>query len=218
MKNQECVFNIDFNVNDVQVASQKDEIQLNIAENLKNAQAESYAEGFSRGLEEGMVRGELGALTKNQKHVEAAFIKIHGDVNALLKQEYIYDQALTETVLNLATTIIKKALPHYSNKYGINEMEHAIRYILSTLLDHQDISIFLATSTKDGVYERIADIQNCIPNKITLQTDEALKEWECRIEWKGGGARWSQPDLLESVQVLFTQFIQSENSNKEVCK
>jgi flagellar biosynthesis/type III secretory pathway protein FliH len=218
MKNQECVFNIDFSVKDVQTASQKDEIQLHIEENLKNAKAESYAAGFARGLEEGMVRGELGALTKNQKNSESAFIKIYGDVNALLKQEYIYDQALTETVLNLATTIIKKVLPQYANKYGVDEMEHAVRYILSTLLDHQDVSIFLTTSTREDIYERIADIQTCIPNKVTLQTDDALKEWECRIEWKGGGARWSQPDLLDNIEGLFTQFIQSVNLDKEVSK
>lgn len=218
MKNKECVFNIDFSVKDVQVASQKDADQLKIEENLKNAQAESYAAGFTRGFEEGMVRGELGALTKNQKHYESAFIKIHGDVNSLLKQEHVYDQALTATVFNLATAIIKKVLPHYSNKYGVDEMEHAIRYILPTLLDHQDVSIFLATSTREDIYERIADIQACLPNKVTLQIDDALKEWECRVEWKGGGARWSQPDLLGSIQELFKQFIQSEYSNKELMK
>ena len=215
MKNQECVFNIDFNAKNVQTASQRDEIQLNLDEDIRNTQAKSYAEGLARGLEEGAVHGELGALTKSKKHAEAAFIKLYEDVNSLLKQEYIYDQALTNTVINLVETIVKKVLPHYSNKYGVDEIEHAIRYILSTLLDHQDISIFLAASTKEDIYERIAAIQSCIPNKITLHVDDILKEWECRIEWKGGGARWSQPDLLDSIQNIFAQFIQSPNLDKE---
>ncbi len=218
MKNQENVFNIDFNVKDVQVASQKDEMQLNIEENLKKAKAESYAAGFSRGFEDGMVRGELGALTKSQKNAEAAFIKIYEDISALLKQEGIYDQALTTMAINLASTIVKKVLPHYLSKYGADEMEHAIRYILSTLLDHQDVSISLANSTREDIYERIADIQASIPNKVILQTHDELKEWECLVEWKGGGARWSQPDLLDNIEGLFANFIQSVSLDKEVSK
>lgn len=225
MKNEEYIFNIDFNLEEVPAVLEKDMAQLAMEENLiiieeklKNARAEEYSKGFARGFEEGAVIGEIGALTKSQQHIEIAFVKIYEDVNALLKQEYLYDQALTEMVLTLSSTIIKKIFPHYSNKYGVDEMEHAIRYILLTLLDHQDISIFLAPNIRDDIYERIADIQTCIPNKITLHIDDKLREWECRVDWKGGGARWSQPELIDNIQGLFTRFIQSTDSNKEVSK
>lgn len=218
MKNQEYVFNIDFNKKDVQVPSKKDEMQSIVEENLKIARTEGYAAGLSRGLEEGRVLGELGALTKSQKNGDSAFVRIYEDVHTLVKQEYVYDQELTKTVMSISETLIKKVFPHYVNKYGCAEMEQAIRYILSTLLDHQDISIFLSPNTQEDINARIADIQSSVPNKIIIHCDEALKEWECRVEWKGGGARWSQPDLLESIQGLFTQFVQSVELDKEARK
>lgn len=218
MKIQENIFSLDFNVIDIPNVSKQDEARLNIERDLKDAYANGYAEGLKRGLEEGVVQGEIGALRKSEQLQQNAFIKIYEGVDSLIMQESIYDQKMASAVVRLATTLVKKVFPYYSNKHGVEEIEHAIRYILSTLLDHQDIAIFISPSTMEYIHERIVDIQSCFPNKITLHADGALKEWECRIDWKGGGARWSQPDLLENIQEKFTHFIQSIDSDREAGK
>jgi flagellar biosynthesis/type III secretory pathway protein FliH len=215
MKNQDAIFTLDFNMQDMPIMLPEDKIKLDIEKDIQNAHSEGYSKGFSRGFEEGSIRGELGAFTQSERNKQTAFVNIYDGIHAIIKQESIYEQKLSETSISLATTIIKKVLPHYISKHGADEMEHAIRYILSTILDHKDINIFLSSSSMEDIYERIEDIHTYIPNKITLNTDDALKEWECRIEWQGGGARWSQPDLLESIQELFDRYIQSTNSDKE---
>jgi flagellar biosynthesis/type III secretory pathway protein FliH len=215
MKIQENIFSLDFNVTDVPNVLAQDEAQINIEKGLKEAHENGYSEGLKRGFEEGVVQGELGALRKSEQHQQNAFIEIYKCVDAIIQQESIYDRKMESVVVNLVTTLMKKVLPYYFNKYGVDEIEHAIRYIISTLLDHQDIGIFVSPRTIEYISERIADIQGCFPNKITLHADDALKEWECRIDWKGGGARWSQPHLLDNIQEIFTHFMQSIDSDKE---
>ena len=221
MRSQDFAFDLDFNLADIPIIVQPENVQpetVYTEEDIINARSDGYSMGFSRGYEEGAVHGELTALTKSHEHQQDVIIKMYQDIEDILKKECIYDKTLTNMILNLSTTIIKKVLPHYTRKHGVDEMEHAIRYIMSTLIDQQDISVYLSPGSMEDIHERIADIKTCFSNKISFNNDTTLKEWECRVEWKGGGARWSQPDILNSIEELFTRFIQSTHSNKEARK
>ncbi|MES2252325.1 MAG: hypothetical protein V4482_01400 [Pseudomonadota bacterium] len=224
MKNRDFIFNVDFNLAEVPINVQTKEAHITKSyteDELKNARSEGHLTGFARGFEEGSVHGELNALTKNQQHLQTAFINIYKDIGTLVQHERTYEIELIQTVMRLSASILKKVFPHYLSKYGGDEMEHAVRYILSTLLDHQDISIFLAANTTDDIRECIMDIQSHHTNKITLHIDDDLKEWECRVEWKGGGARWNQPDLLNTIHELCARLAlstDSNESNKEISK
>ena len=147
MKIQENIFSLDFNSPDILSVPEQDQAQLNIERDLENAYSNDYSEGLKRGFEEGVVQGELGALRQSEQHQQNAFIKLYECVDAIITQESIYDQKMEGAVVRLAATLMKKVLPYYSNKYGIDEIEHAVRYVLSTLLDHQDISIFISPCT-----------------------------------------------------------------------
>jgi len=221
MKSLDFIFNLDFNLAEVPIVVPVEDIRLTkiyTEDDINNARSDGHVTGFARGFEEGSTKGELSALTKNQQHLQTAFIRIHNDVETLLQHERTYERELTHTVMKLSTSILKKMLPHYLHKYGSDEMEHAVRYILSTLLDHQEISIFLSAHAMDDVHERIMDIQSHNTNKLTLNIDDTLKEWECRVEWKGGGARWNQPEILNTIHELCTRLTQSTESNKEISK
>jgi flagellar biosynthesis/type III secretory pathway protein FliH len=224
MINHENIFSLDFNINNKSIVIEEDlqkniieeNVQQNIKRDLENARLEGFSAGYALGFEEGNMHGQLKAITKNQQITEDIFVKMYKDIESILKQEVIYDEKITDVILKISSAIIKKVLPHYINKYGANEMEFAIRYILSTLLDHQDITISISSVMFDHVYENIAEIQKSFPNKLTFTSDDSLKELESCVYWKGGGARWSQPDLLDNIQDIFESFLQTTDLDKEV--
>lgn len=219
MRNNDIPFNIDFNIEEEPIAVEiVEEIEesrhIYTQEDIDAARREGLSEGHKKGFEEGIIRGELSALTKNEKDTTKAFVHIFEYIKNIHQKEAYYEKHLLETTLELSMAIIQKIFPIYSNKHGLGEIEGVVRYILSTLLDHQDIKIFLATENIDDLYNRIEEIQTCFPNKLTLHSDNSLKAGECRIKWQGGGARWSQPIIFENIQNIFTRFIQS--SHKEI--
>ncbi len=82
-------------------------------------------------------------------------------------------------------------------------------YAVGLLIDHQQVIIKLAPDAVDDMNVRIDDIQERFYNKVCLQADSLLKSGECSVEWKGGGARWSQPDIISRIHEIVNNSLQS---------
>lgn len=210
---QNFVFNLNFDLPEMPIVMEADnEVQLPVLytiDDVESARAAGYAHGFTRGIEEGFVQGELKAVTERQRHMQSAFVKIYEHLGDILEKEKNYELYLNNKILEITASIIEKLFPYYAQQYGMCELEHAIRYILSTLIDHQHIIIKLAPDAVDDMNARIDDIQERFHNKVCLQADSSLKSSECFVEWKGGGARWSQPDVMNKIQEIVDSYIQS---------
>ncbi len=137
IKMQNFVFNLNFDLPETPIVMEKDnEPQLPAIytiDDVESARVAGYSHGFSRGLEEGFIQGELKAVTERQRSMQSAFVKIYEHLGGILEKEKNYEAYLNEKTLELTTSIIEKLFPYYTQHYGMNELEYALRYILSTL-------------------------------------------------------------------------------------
>ena len=179
------------------------------SDDLENSRLMGKAQGHARGLEEGFIQGEMKAANDQILQIQAILHKISDDVLYLLNNERIYNEKLSEAVIEITLAIVKKLMPHYMEKEGLNEVEHAIRTILSTLIDQQNVTLYLNSEYLSEIDGRLTDIKQRTDNRVTIMPDNDLSPWECRTEWFGGGARWSQDNLIDKIKDIFTHFIHS---------
>lgn len=198
------VFDLSFDVDEKIQTIEEEALPLIYDQHdLDDAMGQGMVKGRAIGFEEGFVQGELKAITTRHLEMQAAFMKIYDTLETILKKEKMFEQTIQEQVYCLVKTIIEKVFPSYCQTHSHNEMLAALDHLMSTFIDPEPITIFIAPEVLEDIQEKIIDMQKRFDQSVQLKTNDQLQPWECSIEWHGGGARWSQEKILNQITALF---------------
>lgn len=185
-----------------------DQLEDPILYSQKNLDA-SFSDGFDKGrkqgVEEGIIEGELKALTEQQIQMHNAFLEINKKLSLILQHEVTYEKKIQENVKAIVLNLIDNLLPLYMEQHGSEELLLNIHNILEKTMKSESIHIFVHPSIVSDLKEQVEDLKNIFNKKeikINFIDDPNIPQWDAKIEWSGGGARWQTSDTFNKLQSI----------------
>ncbi|MBA4249299.1 MAG: hypothetical protein C0432_01070 [Candidatus Puniceispirillum sp.] len=172
---------------------------------LDTAFNNGFEDGCKKGTEEGFVQGELKAFTDQQIQMHKAFLEINQKLTHIFQQEVVYEKTIQENVKKIVLNLAEKLLPNYIEQYGSQELLHHIQDILEKTMKSESIHVFINPTIVLDLKDKIEDIKNIFNKKeikVDFVDDPSLPQWDARIEWVGGGARWNAQETLTKLNSI----------------
>ncbi len=158
-------------------------------EQMEKARKQAFAEGKKLGIkesEEGLTKTILLILQKIEKDVSNLF-------NSEKERNRIYENE----VVNLSLLIIKKLFPLYSSKYGLDELENALKQSISEHNIPKKIEIELNKDILQKINTHIKELGSDLDKEITMIAKSNLNEGEYNISWDNGGIVYNREEIAE---------------------
>lgn len=175
--------------------------------NLDQAFAEGFEKGRKQGSEEGFIQGELKALTEQQIQIHNSFLEINKKLTTILQHETVYEKAIQDNVKKIVLQLIENLLPRYIEQHGSEELLNNINDILSKTMKSESINVYVHPIIVGDLKDKIDDLKNTFNQKeikVDFVEDPNLPQWDARIEWSGGGARWHTQDTFHKLQSIIS--------------
>ena len=113
--------------------------------------------------------------------------KIEQDINVIFNTEIQRQKQYEEEATHLAAQLFAKAIPHYMEAHGNDELKKAMNTALSEHMVPDTIQIDLNASIIENLSPFIKEKSEELSKKISLKTNPTLPQHACRISWEGGG-------------------------------
>ncbi len=155
------------------------------AEDLVAARSEGFALGHAAGVE------EERSATSRMHAIAAEKLAAHvaGFDGAL--------QEVTETApreaIAIALSVLRRILPDYVRREGVQEIEAILRECLRELIDEPRLVLRVGEAAFDAVNEILTPVTTRagFAGRVVLLADETLAESDCLVEWADGGVERS---------------------------
>jgi flagellar assembly protein FliH len=141
------------------------------------------------GRQEGLVEGRAAAtreISQQQaellSHVERLMQRLSDDVWKVYAQQ-------KQAASDIALTIVRKLLPDYVKKYGMQEMTSAIEASIAEMINEPRLVLRVPDPHFDFISKEVNTIADKLGygGKIIVLADPNLGEHDCRLEWADGG-------------------------------
>lgn len=166
------------------------------------AREEGFAAGKAAGIEDARAESE---------HIAAqALAGICGQLGHIGEtQKDVMDKCKRDAI-NAAMIIARKVLPEMSRKNALAEIESLVVSCLDRLLAEPRIILRVNDRMLKTLRDRIDEIadQAGYNGKITLVTNNKLKDPDCRVEWADGIAVRDMSALWEEVDKVINGYLQ----------
>ncbi|MBI3419386.1 MAG: hypothetical protein HY053_04550 [Proteobacteria bacterium] len=168
------------------LAALKAEEEKKIAPSYSDADLTAAREqGYQQGLTEGrsITTNEVSQKQANLLlHIERLLHRLAEDVWKVYAQQ-------KQAASDIALTIVRKLLPDYVKKHGMQEMTSAIEASVAEMINEPR----LVLRVPDAHFEFISKETTAMAErlgyagKIIVLADATLGEHDCRLEWADGG-------------------------------
>ncbi|MBI1273290.1 MAG: hypothetical protein GC131_04305 [Alphaproteobacteria bacterium] len=163
-------------------------------EQLKKAKDEAYEQGFADAQHTANEK-QASDTAAMLGRVEQQLAAIIGNVVEARKQQ------LSDTV-EIATHMVRKLIPDYITRNGMNEIEAILQQALSELSREPRLVVRVAEERLDDLNAQLAKLaeQTAFAGKVVLLGDNDLAASDCKVEWADGGIErdvnliWQQID------------------------
>lgn len=144
--------------------------------------------GFTQGRQEG-VRETMSGLEAQLAELAQ---HIHTSLGLFTAQEEARTALFVEQASTLAATILQKSMPALLEKMSLPQMTDFLSDILSQHVKKNNLLIYVPTRYADALNEKIQELASKSEHGHTWQVkpSDTLSNYECHIEWDGGGARY----------------------------
>lgn len=156
---------------------------------LEAEKQKAFAEGKKAGFQE----SEAG-LTKN---IIAVLQKIERDMMILSAAEEDRIATYEQEAVHLCLCAIRKLFPLYAEKYGHDELEHALKNALARHKTPEKLQIEVHESLVDTLQDHIKHAGEKLGKHVTVVGSPALAELECRVIWPDGGIIINRSEIVE---------------------
>lgn len=168
-------------------------VTLSVAE-FEGAKAESYAAGVRAGRAEA-AEDQNALLAEAIARLTVALQQLASATNT--------QQARTlETVALSVKAIAQKALPHYFQQHGLDEIEKLVSETLQQLKEEPRLVVRVADQQLDACISRLNGLaaRAAYEGKLVIMADSTLAASDCRIEWADGGLERLEQHLWASLE------------------
>ena len=140
--------------------------------------------------ERGRVAGLAQARTEAE-HLAAQALGVIGRRLGELSAAQKESAATAErTAVEIAAATMRKILPVYAQRHGLDEIEAVVKECLARVPDEPRVVVRVPEALLDPIQSRMADIAASagFPGGVVLLADQTLGHADCRVEWADGGA------------------------------
>ena len=182
-------------------------------EDLTLAREQAFEQGRQTGLQE--------AAQSLEQMVGMALASAAHYLQALSAAQAAETETLAREAAAVAVTIVKKLHPEFIRRYGVDEIENAVKDCLSHLDRLPKVTVKVAPALVEAVKEKAKGLasQVSFDGKLAVVGDPALNPGDCRVEWGDGGAErdqsavWAQID--QAVEAALGTLAQRTQEHQE---
>ncbi len=169
---------------------------------IKDIKIQSYSEGFSAGLEEGYVQGELKAVREKYLHFQSVLYSIHQGIEKVIDNDRHFNDHITSKIISLSLVIFDQLFPNLLKENAAAEMKKTVEEVLTAIVKPSAVRIIIHPSFEDELKENLESLMQRFDGTINIETNENNKFSECKIFWDGGHARWCGEEILEKIKEI----------------
>lgn len=147
---------------------------------LAAAKAQSFTEGEAKGKADG--------LASRDQQVVALTQKLTTDISILLKAEADRSARFEQELMHLTRSMFLQAFPILNGHVGLEQIEHSIRTVLSSLEETSSIIIEVAPLDQDELSQRLKSFLAQHVGQVSILPQSELAPGSFRMRWKDGGA------------------------------
>lgn len=152
--------------------------------------------GFTQGRTEG-VRETMAGLESQLAELTQHIYRAMAEFSA---QEDARTTLFVEQASTLAATILQKSLPALQEVMNLPQLQAFLTDILTQHIKKSRLVIYVPTRYADALNEKVAEITAKSEHGQTWQVkpSDTLSNYECHIEWDGGGARYDGQTVADT--------------------
>ena len=172
-----------------------------------------YQEGYKQGYIDGQKHEHEIAIQEHDKQVKKIVEKLYDAIQMLKNNNENYASHLMQHVNYSVALIIKKLFPFYLKREGKSELLSFVKQTVLSLLDNQDMKIFLHPSMLDDV-KNYMDQQPEKSDAIHILPDNTLDHYACKMKWKCGGGIYNINGLHDKIDSLLQDGLTFSNPDR----
>lgn len=179
-------------------------------EELNKARQEGFDEGRTQALKEAAEsREQMIALTLQQISTQFATI-FAGEA----ERETTYEHE----ALALSIQALQKIFPVMNDVLGAHEVEKTIRTVLKSASDQSEITIHVPPDYVSDIEKIVAPLRDkdINPPSFHVRGDDTLKEGDCWLAWKDGGAVRDAHAISDTVLKEITALLEAARPMSDV--
>jgi flagellar assembly protein FliH len=160
---------------------------------LAEVRAKAFAEGRAAGLAE--AEGKREAAVAETLHGVAERIA------ALFEARREVEQEVASASVELALTVVRKALPTMAKHAALDEVAALVRQCLEEAIDEPRIVVRVPDAIFDDAKVQLDSVAAAAgyAGKLIVFADDALQPEQARVEWADGGAERDLTRLMNEI-------------------
>lgn len=160
---------------------------------------ESYEAGYAAGQQAG--------ADEQARKLLAVMERIAGRLDEALALAESAKQKQESDARALALAVVRKILPDYAAKHGMEEIEAVLSRTLTEMIHEPRIVARVHESQFDEVNARIHALttQKAYAGKIIVLADTDVRPGDCRIEWADGGIERNTESTMKDIESILQQ-------------
>lgn len=176
------------------------------------------------GYEAGVQAGQKAMMEDQQQYMNVLLTQIDQKIGHVIEASREEWQRQLLQLQAIALVIMRKIMPAYVAKFGLDEIETIISKVVSEMGREPRLVFRINEAQFDEASARINAIAQkaAYAGKVVILGDDTLGPSDCRIEWADGGIErdlkklWQDIDrVMEEVQSFETSLMASQNQTTD---
>ncbi|MBT7276443.1 MAG: hypothetical protein HN886_08325, partial [Woeseiaceae bacterium] len=181
------------------------EKELEEEKRIEQIREENYQNGKKDGNSE--------ALMGIEESINKLLITISDEMNNLEAKQDLVNKEISDNLILLTQTIIKKIFPTLAKNSAVEEIIKVIVDLPKLYTEEPEILVkinpLIINQLNDHLSEKILD--NTRLKKLKLVEDSSVEEGDCQIDWSNGSAERNLDKLVQKMDDIIAQNINSIN-------
>ena len=169
----------------------------------RSADAESIAH------RKGFEAGQMQARTEAAERIAAALTQV-ADSMARLNDALTGIEARLETeAVQVAVSVASKLAPELVAREPLTEISALASEAFRQLVTTPQIAVHTGSDIFDATKEKLEDIARMrgFEGRLTVQSDAAIAQGDCRIEWADGGVTRDTAATLAAIEEMVGRYV-----------
>ena len=164
--------------------------------------------------EQGVQAGQKTMMEDQQQYMNALLTQINQNLGHVIDSSINEWQRQLMQLQEISLVIMRKLLPTYVEKYGLQEIETIVAKVISEVSREPRLVFRVNESMFDELSGKINEIaaQQAYAGKIVILGDPALDTSDCRIEWADGGIERDVKTIWGSIERVMSEVQSFESS------
>ncbi len=173
--------------------------------------------------QKGYAQAQTEARESHEKDVRAALDNVNEQLHTYMTSEQYREKLYEREVISLCTHIFETLYPHYAEKTGLENLNHAISTIVQKHSQKQELHIRIHPDVEADIRQLMDTLKTQDSDlRYTITKDQTLAPAACKIKWNNGGALHDNDTMAKEILNILKDALAGkplsvhDNSDEEV--